>query len=73
MNTETINDKRNMNYKYYIKQPMEMIESKLNIIIPKNPPLINSLDRSIKYPLIRKFSKILFNNQKMFVLKITDD
>ena len=30
-----------MNYKYYIKQPMQMIERRLNMIIAKNPQLVD--------------------------------
>ena len=42
---------------------MEMIELKMNLIISKNPHLINSLDRSIDPPLIRKYSNIPINIQ----------
>ena len=52
---------------------MEMIELKLNMIISKNPHLINSLNRSINHLLFRKYSNIPFNVQKMYVLFITDD
>ena len=33
---------------------MQMIERRLNIIIAKNPQLINSLNRGYDHPLIRK-------------------
>ena len=52
-----------MNYAYFFKQPMEMIELKLKMLISKNPHLINSLDGSINHPLIRKYSDIPFNDQ----------
>ena len=58
---ETINDKKNMNCKYYFNQPMELIELNKNVIVSKNPHLINSLDRSINQPLIRKYSNKPFN------------
>ena len=35
----------NMTYEHYIIQPMEAIELKLNMIIAKNPQLVNSLGR----------------------------
>ena len=35
---------------------MSMVERRMNIIIAKNPSLINSLDRSKNHPLIRKYS-----------------
>ena len=45
---------------------MQMVELNLNMIIAENPHLINSLDRSIKYPLIRNYSNIPFNNGNIF-------
>ena len=47
-----------MNYKYYINQPMSMLERRINFIIAKNPQLINSFDRNKNHPLIRKYSHI---------------
>ena len=52
----------NMAYEYYIKQPMSMCERKINMIIGKNPKLINSFDRNKNHPLVRKYSHIPFNN-----------
>ena len=52
-----------MTYEHYIKNPMEMVELKLNMIISENPLLIISLDRDIQHPLIRKNSIIPFDNQ----------
>ena len=51
-----------MTYEHYIKQPLQAIELKLNMIIAKNPQLINALDRNENQPLIRKYSHIPFNN-----------
>ena len=48
----------NMSYKYYINQPMSMLERRINFIIAKNPQLINSFDRNKNHPLIRKYSYI---------------
>ena len=48
----------NMSYKYYINQPMSMLERRINMIIAKNPQLINSLDRNKNHPLIRKYPHI---------------
>ena len=48
----------NMSYKYYINQPMSMLERRINFIIAKNPQLINSFDRNKNHPLIRKYSHI---------------
>ena len=55
---KTINDRCNMTYKYYKNTAMSMIERRINIIIAKNPELINSLDRNKNHPLIRKYSHI---------------
>ena len=50
-----------MTYKYYRNLPMTNLERRLNIIIAKNPQLINALDRKKNIPLIRKYSHIPFN------------
>ena len=55
---KTISCKCNMSYKYYINHPMSMLERRINIIIAKNPQLINALDRTKNHPLIRKYSHI---------------
>ena len=54
----TISCMCNMSYKYYINQPMSMLERRINMIISKNPQLINPLDRTKNHPLIRKYSHI---------------
>ena len=48
----------NMSCKYYINQPMSMLERRINMIIAKNPQLINALDRTKNHLLIRKYSDI---------------
>ena len=50
----------NMTYKYYLSNPMSMLERRINYIIAKNPQLINSLDRHKNHPLIRKYNHIPF-------------
>ena len=45
-----------MSYNQYIKQPMQKLEIKLNMIIAKKPHLINSLDRSNINRLLRNIS-----------------
>ena len=55
---KTINDRCNMTYKYYKNLLMSMLERRTNIIIAKNPSLINSLYRKKIHPLIRKYSHI---------------
>ena len=62
MNIITINNKMNMTYEHYITLPMQAVELKLNMIIAKNPNLINSLNRFYNHLLIRKYSHIPFNN-----------
>ena len=57
MTINTLSDRCNMTYEYYIHPPMFGIETKLNIIIAKNPQL---LDQNIKHLLIRKYSHISF-------------
>ena len=58
MKINTISCLCNMTYKYYLNNPMSMLERRINYIIAKNPQLINALDRSKNYPLIRKYSYI---------------
>ena len=54
----TISCLSNMTYKYYLNNPMSMLERRMNYIIIKNPKLINALDRNKNHPLIRKYSHI---------------
>ena len=54
----TISCMCNMSYKYYINHPMSTLERRINMIIAKNPQLINSLARNKNHPLIRKYSHI---------------
>ena len=51
-----------MNYKYYLNQPMQMIERRLNMIFATNSQLIISLNRGSDHPLIRKNIQIISNN-----------
>ena len=55
---KTISCMCNMSYKYYINQPMSMLERRINMIIAKSPQLIKLLDRNKNHPLIRKYSHI---------------
>ena len=55
---KTIDDKFNMTHKHYYNQPMQMIERRLNFVIDRRPQLINAIDRTKNYPLIRKYSHI---------------
>ena len=58
MNITTVNDKMYMTHDKHIKHPMSAVESKLNMILSKNPHLIKSLNRSHIHPFIRKYSHI---------------
>ena len=61
MNIKTNSDKRNISYNHYIKNPMHMVEKRLNKIISRKPHLNNALDRGVSHPLVRKYSHIPFN------------
>ena len=61
-NIITIADKMHMTHDFYIKNPMQMIERRLNVVIDTHPQLKNALDRNENYLLIRKDSHIPFNN-----------
>ena len=54
MNILILIDKCNITYKSYINSPMPMVERRINLIIAKNPVLINSFDRNKNHPLIGK-------------------
>ena len=54
----TISCMCNMNYRYYINQPMSMLERRINFIIARNSQLINCLNRNKNHPLIRKYSHL---------------
>ena len=58
----SISDRCNMTYEHYVNQPMQSVELRLNMVIARNPQLINSLDRNKNHPLIRKYSHIPFTN-----------
>ena len=60
MEINTISCRCNMTYKYYLNNPMSMIERRIKFIIARNPYLINCLNRNINHPLIKKFSHIPF-------------
>ena len=59
MSINTVSDRCNMKYEYYMHPPMVPLETKLNIITAKNPLLLS--DQNIKHLLIRKCSHISFN------------
>ena len=58
MDINTISCLCNMTYKYYLLNPMPMVERRINYIIAKYPKLINALNRNKNHPLIRKYSHI---------------
>ena len=59
----TIRNKIDMTHESYIKQPMQLIEMKLNMIFSKNSHLMKALGRNINHPSIRKFCNIPFTIQ----------
>ena len=58
----TISDRCNVTCEHYINQPMQSVELGLDMIIARNPQLIDLLDQNKNHPLIRKYSHIPFNN-----------
>ena len=61
MSIKTISDRCNMTYEHYLNQPMHFVSLRLNMVFAKNLQLMNSLDRNINYPLIRKYSHVPIN------------
>ena len=58
MTINTVSDRCNMKYEYYMHPPMFPLETKLNIFIAKYPRV---LDQNINHLLIRKYSHTSFN------------
>ena len=54
----------NMTYRYYLSNPMPMLERRMNYIISKNPKLINNLtlNRNKSHSLIRKIFQLKQHN-----------
>ena len=46
MTIKTISHRCNMTYEHYVNQPMQSVDLRLNMIVAKNPQLINSLDQN---------------------------
>ena len=58
MTVEVNSDRCNMTHKHYMNQPMSALELRINLLIAKNPQLINIFNRNKNQPLIRKYSHI---------------
>ena len=54
----TVSERCIMKYEFYMRPPMFPLETKLNIIIAKNPQL---LDQNKKHLSIKKYTHISFN------------
>ena len=54
----TFNDRCNMTYEYYTHKSLNPLEAKINIIIAKNPKLLDN--NNIKHLFIKKYSHISF-------------
>ena len=62
MSIITFSCRCNMKNEHYMNQPMPSVERRINMVIAKNPQLINLFDRYKKHPLIRKYFHIPFND-----------
>ena len=52
----TVSNKKYMVYEKYIKEPMQMVELKMNMVKENSLHIINTLDRSINHHSNRNFS-----------------
>ena len=52
----TVSNKKYMVYEKYIKEPMQMVEYKMNMVKENSFHIINTLDRSINHPSNRNSS-----------------
>ena len=57
MNNTTVSNKT-YDLRVFIKQPMQMVEWKVNMMIDINLHLINALDKSVNHPLLSRCSHI---------------
>ena len=64
-----IKDTRFLNY-FHIKEPMKMLELKLDMIIDKNPYLTNALHRSVIHPFSGRYSYIPYFQTNSYPGKI---
>ena len=62
MTIKTISDRCSLTYEHYMNQRMQSDELRINMVIAKNPHLINLLDQNKNHPMIRKYSHIPFYN-----------
>ena len=67
---KTISDIKKMTYKLYLDNPMPMIKKRLNIMISRNPNLINLFNRHQNHPLVRKSSHVSFEQNQIFEQKV---
>ena len=61
MEINTISCRCNMSYKYYLNNPMSMLERRLNMVIGKNSQLIKSLNFKENRPFTRQCDYLLLN------------
>ena len=61
MTIKIISERCNMTYTHYMNQPMSASELRTNLLIAKNPQMINLFIRNKKHPLIKKYSYIPYN------------
>ena len=66
----TISNKGYMTDDSHFKEPMQMVELKLKMIIVESPYLINALDRSVNHPLNRKYSYMNYSKLLLILKRI---
>ena len=58
MNIETIANKMDISYDFYIRHNVHNVEWKLNAMINKNKKLTNEFIRNWRHPFIRSFENV---------------
>ena len=61
MEINTISCRCNMSFKYYLNNPMSMLERRINMVIGKNSQLIKSLNFKENRPITRQCDYLLLN------------
>ena len=57
---------KDLTFDFYNNRPMQMVALRLYMIIYKNLQLINTSDRNINHPKVRKIGNFPFTKQNFF-------
>ena len=70
MEIDMISCRCNMTHKNYMNSPMSMLETRINMIIAKNPQLLKSINIKKNHTITRKYDYLLLNKGIYQTLRI---